>query len=450
MSETIINGIIEESQEIAGQMRYAIGAKGDTGDSGVYIGTTPPTDPNIKVWIDTSEESGDVEMTSNKVTSISSESTDIQYPSAKAVNEAIQTVKTDKQDMKSYVNNNFSNALRGSASGEAVRLNDVSPIEHTLTVNLKSKNLLPFPYFHSSISIAGITYTVNSAGTITANGTATGRSEFVLSANKSDWASGNYVLSGCPSGGSKDTYFLQTINGYVDTGSGIKVPSMAELKRISIIIIKGTTVSNLVFKPQLELGTTPTAYTPYITDFSGVTLKRCGRNLVDISDGNSAASESTVDITESWPRGINIVGSAYLERSVNQPCRLRIGYVVDGKTNYLFGEMIYSSGIGTVKGTIPISATQVNLTFQELINSEGDIYWKNVQLEIGDSATDYRAFQQQNYIANADGTVSGVTSISDDTTLMTDTEGVIIEAEYNRDINKAFAALEAAIATNNN
>lgn len=158
MSETIINGIIEESQEIAGQMQYGRGAKGDdgvgisdisktstegkvdtytitltdgttktftvtngisvsnaainasghlivtfsdgtsvdagvakgdTGDSGVYIGTTPPTDPSIKVWIDTSGEAGDVEMTSNKVTSISSESTDTQYPSAKAVSEAI-------------------------------------------------------------------------------------------------------------------------------------------------------------------------------------------------------------------------------------------------------------------------------------------------------------------------------------------------------------------------
>lgn len=89
MGETIINGIIEASQEVVGQLQYAMGVKGDTGDSGVYIGTTPPTDPNIKVWIDTSEESGDVEMTSNKVTSISSESTDIQYPSAKAVAEAI-------------------------------------------------------------------------------------------------------------------------------------------------------------------------------------------------------------------------------------------------------------------------------------------------------------------------------------------------------------------------
>lgn len=53
------------------------------------------------------------------------------------------------------------------------------------------------------------------------------------------------------------------------------------------------------------------------------------------------------------------------------------------------------------------------------------------------------------YTPTADGIVEGVTSLYPNTTLMTDTEGVLIDCEYNRDINKAFAALEAAIATNN-
>lgn len=36
------------------------GDKGDTGDSGVYIGTSAPSDENIKVWIDTDEEGSDI------------------------------------------------------------------------------------------------------------------------------------------------------------------------------------------------------------------------------------------------------------------------------------------------------------------------------------------------------------------------------------------------------
>lgn len=90
-----------------------------------------------------------------------------------------------------------------------------------------------------------------------------------------------------------------------------------------------------------------------------------------------------------------------------------------------------------------------------------------VQYELGTTATSYTPYisdltsiivtrygtfetdSPQTYIPAADGTISGVKSLYPTTTLMTNTEGAIIDAEYNRDINKAFAALEAAIATNN-
>ena len=90
------------------------GPQGPTGDSGVYIGTTAPTDPDVNVWInpsgtmsfiqsdwnETDSTASDYirnkpnlslkEDKSNKVTSISSSSTDTQYPSAKCVYDAIQ------------------------------------------------------------------------------------------------------------------------------------------------------------------------------------------------------------------------------------------------------------------------------------------------------------------------------------------------------------------------
>lgn len=90
------------------------GPQGPTGDSGVYIGTTAPTDPDVNVWInpsgtmsfiqsdwnETDSTASDYirnkpnlslkEDKSNKVTAISSSSTDTQYPSAKCVYDAIQ------------------------------------------------------------------------------------------------------------------------------------------------------------------------------------------------------------------------------------------------------------------------------------------------------------------------------------------------------------------------
>ena len=76
------------------------------------------------------------------------------------------------------------------------------------------------------------------------------------------------------------------------------------------------------------------------------------------------------------------------------------------------------------------------------------------QLEIGATATEYEPYiTPTEYTPIADGTVNGITSLYPNTTLTTDTEGVIINCKYNRDINKAFAALEAALAAltaNNN
>jgi len=90
------------------------GPQGPTGDSGVYIGTTAPSDPDVNVWInpsgtmsfiqsdwnETDSTASDYirnkpnlslkEDKSNKVTAISSSSTNTQYPSAKCVYDAIQ------------------------------------------------------------------------------------------------------------------------------------------------------------------------------------------------------------------------------------------------------------------------------------------------------------------------------------------------------------------------
>ena len=118
----------------------------------------------------------------------------------------------------------------------------------------------------------------------------------VLSVNKTNWMSGNYTLSGCPSGGSKGTYFLQTINGFSDTGSGLKVNNTAEFARISIIIKKGTTVNNLVFKPQLELGNKKTDYVPYFNTVVWTPVLT-GYNITSTTNADGTQSLNIVDAT---------------------------------------------------------------------------------------------------------------------------------------------------------
>lgn len=79
-----------------------------------------------------------------------------------------------------------------------------------------------------------------------------------------------------------------------------------------------------------------------------------------------------------------------------------------------------------------------------------------IQLEAGTAATDYEPWLDPTTITvtdgngntftpNTDGTIEGVTSTSPTMTLSTDTEGAIIECEYNRDLTAAIERIEAAL-----
>ena len=192
-------------------------------------------------------------------------------------------------------NNTFSNALKGNKSGSAILIDDVSPVTHDIEVKISSdtvpdltavkvsrygKNLITYPYFYASSTYAagstytnnGITFTVNEDRSITANGTATAEAFFCFfdaslnSALVSDADKFFVTLSGCPSGGSSTTYFLAQRNfGFKDIGNGVKFQTGRGANSYAIIIKSGITVENLVFKPQLELGTKATKYEPFIT-----------------------------------------------------------------------------------------------------------------------------------------------------------------------------------------
>ena len=145
-------------------------------------------------------------------------------------------------------------------------------------VNL-GKNIISYPFskLNNTSTLNGIKFTDNGDGTITANGTAKGEVWFKYADNIKS-ITGKYTLSGCPSGGSVQTYLMQISNVdrktgklissfrcYNDTDVGYENLSFDE-NNIAwgyIYIKTGVTVENLTFKPQLELGETATEYEPY-------------------------------------------------------------------------------------------------------------------------------------------------------------------------------------------
>lgn len=66
------------------------------------------------------------------------------------------------------------------------------------------------------------------------------------------------------------------------------------------------------------------------------------------------------------------------------------------------------------------------------------------QLELNSIATPYEPYQGQTYTSTPSGNVPDVVSLST-MTLMTNSLGIAIEVEYNRDLNKVIEKLEQSL-----
>ena len=136
---------------------------------------------------------------------------------------------------------------------------------------LGAKNLLENE--KSTQTISGVTFTVNSDGSVLADGTATDIIWFQIN-NGFKLNDVEYTLTGCPIGGGENTYEVQIRSTesssslwqfIVDRGDGATGLCSSSRTYIAFIGIKsGVTVTNLLFKPMLRLATdSDSTYQPY-------------------------------------------------------------------------------------------------------------------------------------------------------------------------------------------
>ena len=139
------------------------------------------------------------------------------------------------------------------------------------------KNLLPYPYGDgASKTTNGITYTVNSDGSVTANGTATADNVFYLIssgtsalANKGI-ASGAYILNGAPSTSASSNYYIQLqyngtfVSAYASGTTFTYNASSSANDMLRIYVKSGAVLNNVKFYPMLRLASdTDDTYEPY-------------------------------------------------------------------------------------------------------------------------------------------------------------------------------------------
>lgn len=156
--------------------------------------------------------------------------------------------------------NQFANVYTKTEIDDIIDRIDALDTKQTLAlvhlINENGKNRVKISA--TSQTINGITWTINSDGTVSASGTTGASSSYItLQVLAADYVfDGNYFLSGCPSGGSSSTYALYVARGSYtryDYGDGTMLPSSSDglNKNLIAIIYPNQTVTDIVFKPMI-------------------------------------------------------------------------------------------------------------------------------------------------------------------------------------------------------
>lgn len=190
-------------------------------------------------------------------------------------------------------------STRKTASYHEIVDKSFAEVQRIVGATVKTKNLIPYPYATAAATVNGVTFSVNSDGSITMNGTAIANATFGLCGNATN-------LSGLETGktytigefGVRGKYQYQ-LNYYKNGSPAFAAGSISDDTHtftvgddwegvfLYIVVLSGTTVNNVICRPMLNAGTKALPYTPY---FSGLkhafinSIKSTGRNLLNLPE----------------------------------------------------------------------------------------------------------------------------------------------------------------------
>lgn len=361
--------------------------------------------------------------------------------------------------------NSVSNALVGSASGEMVVLDDVSPITHEMGVHVWKKNLCNIVSITGEEDASGNiylhdikkhgTYTASADVTLYADDTAT-NPIFTVQVLYTDYTYSNGGYSSAVPKDGVTRRFTSTVT----------TDSTKEIKWVRIIALNYSTQNGRHAKAeniQLEEGATATPYAPFIADTSSVKVKALGKTLATAQQVYEGAN--TYAVMEYDGRTCVRFVDNITTKKTFIPFKPNTQYTVSFDARVVFREDIgrIKSGLFSFwydDGTIRTVSSERNDGWEHFtltssagktvvgigINSWDYVNYNYIdinsfQLEESPIETEHEAYKEP--VTYAQG--EPITSIYPCTTLMTDTAGAFIDVEYNRDLNKAFLELQKSI-----
>ena len=289
------NGINKEIYITAGTYTFSIYAKSDSERTAfIYLGGTLTSDnlvPQSKQLNLTTEwQRYDVTFTSN----------------------ASGAIKP-RLENPTYISNNYTYVCGYQL--QQGNLTEYQPYqEQTYPINLKSKNLLPFPYTEDNKTMNGVTFTVQPDGSVLVNGTATAQANIKLFGlqyqDTQKEFPAKYLYGGT------NSVRLRALNNTnenfvvlaTDTGNGAEIDMSTYNKGyIELTVPNGTTVDNQLIKPMVLDSLDDTTYEPYynyelceIDDYKDYIYKENDKWYLKKNIGKVAVDTSNITLKSNY------------------------------------------------------------------------------------------------------------------------------------------------------
>ena len=320
-------------------------------------------------------------------------------------------------------------AVREHLRGAVAASDMVSPVPHRITCKVRSKNCLNFPENFPFSQQLPLEIDVDLRGT------------YVFTSSVSLAAEGSAALWGLRVNGK-----TQYIAG---TAGSLAQPKVVSGHITQVRLLNYGKLSGTVRWAQLEEGSTPTPYTPYVTDFSPVQVRRLGGNLFHLQGAvlegywNGSGELSPNGQYKAMPEDIPCPGGGKLSVSRNGLHTDWFCAAYDREHRFIENYIIDDVTEKTV--TLPKNAAFIRLSCR-------DDDYESLMVSYSAAPLPFVPYTEQNYTADSSGTVSGIESLSPAMTLMTGNPGVRLEADYNADtgkyIDRKFEQLQTAVYSN--
>lgn len=392
--------------------------------------------------------------------------------------DSVEATAEEIRGIASGIKDSYANAFKGEASGEVVRVDDVSPVEHTVKAKVTGKNLFDIskiPTTTASVSSAYVSEVGNDYVIIstlegyTGNGYCTVPVKIKEACPNLELGK-TYILTATTESDSSNIYLPGIQKSWVFGTSMIMTEDILESTMTLYGFSMGSglgpgacRLSNI----QIEEGNVATEYTPYI-DPTTVKVTRCGKNIISKPYAHSSGYTSngvTFNVQEDGSVIINGTATATTEFIFERALTLPKGKytyrlfgvenapdMCSGVVNQYNGET-WLKGLGSDRGsglTFEITDTDTDYVIRTnvyilLSGKEFTNFRVSPMLCVGDKVNDYELSKGSDmYHPGADGSID-ITSLSPTMTLLTDTDGVTIDLEYNRDTTAVMGDIESAV-----